>query len=294
MIKEITITRLSTGEAVTMTYGDRRGYWLNDVDWGQVQGTHNSYTFLNQIGASIVNTSIGMRDITIEGFIVARESDITARCDFLNTFISPNEDYSLTYGAFKIGFRPDASIAWSRTYTENNDRGRKFLIQGTCPFPLFQPVADTEESFSSVSGLLTFPTAFGSATPMAYGLTAASYNITVNNAGGFETGVRVVAAFTASVTNPKVYNSSTAKYIGVNYTFSAGDVLEISTMPGDKYIKLISGTGESSLMGYRDPGMSWWALQPGDNVLLMTCDDVTELGGMSVLVYFTPLYQEVE
>lgn len=294
MIKEIKITRQSTGEEITMVYGDKRGYYLNDVDWGQVEGTHNSYSYLNQIGASIVNTAIGMRDITISGFVVARESDITSRCEYLNTFISPNEDYILTYGGFKIHFRPDASIAWSRSYAENCEKGRKFLIQGTCPFPLFQAVTDTEDAFSVTTGLLHFPSNFGSVTPMAYGITAASYNIAINNTGGFPTGVRVTVAFTSAVANPKVYNLTTGKFIGVDYTFQAGDVLEINTQPGEKYIKLISGSSESSLMRYRNVSMSWWVLEPGVNNLQMTCDDVTELGGMAVVIYYTPLYQEVE
>lgn len=292
MIQEITITSQTGRGSITMTYGDRRGYWLDDVDWGQAEGSHNTYSYLNQIGANIVNTSIGTRSISITGYVVEKDATITSRCDALNVYFSPAEDYWLTYGDYKIAFRPDSSITWSRTYTENNTKLRKFLIQGTCPYPLFQEVEDTEEQFSEVTSLFYFPNDLGSGDDVIYGLSASSYTITVDNTGGFETGVTIEIEFSAEVTNPKVYCGDS--YVGVDYTFASGDVLEICTIPGQKHITLTNTDGDTNLMKYRNVGMSWWLLDPGENELTMTCDDVSELGGMTVSVYFTPLYQEVE
>lgn len=292
MIKEITITSQTGRGSITMTYGDRRGYWLDDVDWGQAEGSHNTYSYLNQIGANIVNTSIGTRSISITGYVVERDATITSRCEALNTYFSPAEDYWLIYDNYKIAFRPDASITWSRTYTENNRKLRKFLIQGTCPYPLFQEVEDTEEPFNVVTGTFHFPNDLGSGESLVYGVSASSYTITVDNTGGFEAGVTIVIEFSAEVTNPKIYNGE--KLVGVDYTFESGEVLEICTIPGQKHITLTTGGDETNLMKYRNIGMSWWLLSPGENELTLTCDDVSELGGMSVSVYFAPLYQEVE
>lgn len=294
MIQQITLTSVTGRGSITMTYGDRRTYWLDDVDWGQVEGSHSTYNYLNQIGESIVSTTIRSRPIQITGFVVEYDNTLQDRCDHLNTYISPSEDYWIEYGDYKIKFRPDASITWSRTYPENSLKGRKFLIQGTAPFPLFQGSENTIQEFSSVYGLFHFPHDFGSSESFSYGMSTISSNITVQNTGGFETGIIAEISFSAELSNPIITNITTGKYLKVNYTFQSGDTLMISTMPGEKYMRLYRGEDEINVIKYRDVGMSWWTLQSGDNKLSLTCSDITELGGMAAQIYYTPLYQEVE
>ena len=294
MIKAITITSQTGRGSIEMVYGDRRAYWLDDVDWEQLKGSHSTYSYYNQVGESIVSTAIGSRAISITGFVCEYSDSLQDRCDFLNTYFSPLEDYWLEFGDYKIAFRPDASITWSRTHRENNRKGRKFLIQGTASNPLFQSANATAETFFETQKAFVFPSAFGSAEPLIYGIMADNTETVISLTGGFETGVTVEISFSSAVTNPKVYNLTVGKYIVVDYSFEAGDVLEICTVPGDKHITLNSGGTITNLMRYRNVGTSWWMLQPGDNTLSLGCDDETELGGMNASIYYTTLFQEVE
>lgn len=295
MIKEITITSLSGRGSLFLKSKEYFGYWLGPVDWGQVQGRHQTYNYLNQIGESIVSTTVGTRSLSITGWVVDGAGKIQDRCDFLNSFISPVEDYELGYNGKKIQFRPDISVVYSPEYSKNNEKVRRFLIQGTCPYPLFSDSEDTEVAFDQTGKMFRFPTDWGQSEPLVFAVVGKAYNMAVNNKGGFSTGVIVKVRFSGEVKNPKFWNMTTGKLIGVNRTFSRGEQLEISTVPGSKRMTLWTEDGKSvDLIKYRDYQTSWIQLQPGENLIAVDCADLDQRASMEVTLYYTPLYLEVE
>lgn len=188
MIEEITITSLSGRGSLFLKNKEYFGYWLGPVDWGQVQGRHLTYSYLNQIGESIVSTTVGIRPLSITGWVADGAGKIQERCNFLNSFINPMEDYTLEYNGKKIQFRPDISVAYSREYLKNNEKVRQFLIQGTCPFPLFSDSKETEVAFDATGKMFRFPTDWGQSEPLVFAVVGKAYNMTVNNKGGFSIG----------------------------------------------------------------------------------------------------------
>lgn len=296
MIDEITITSLSGRGSVFMRTKDYSSYWLGPVDWGQVSGTHNTYRYYNQVGANIVSTTIGTRPLSITGWVVdAGAGDLRERCDFLNTFISPVENYELEYKDRKIQFRPDSSVIYSREYMKNNEKVRRFLIQATCSFPLFSDVSDTEVPFESNSRMFRFPTKFGRENPLVFSVVGSSYNVSVENRGGFSAGFIVRIKFSGGVYGPYIANLDTGDSIGVNHTFSNGDQLEICTIPGEKHITLRkSDGGEENLLKQRAVNTVWFQLSPGINHISVGCQDNAQRSNMSVTLYYSTLYLEVE
>lgn len=295
MIDEITITSLSGRGTLFLKNREYFGYWLGPVDWGQVSGQHNTYAYYNQVGESIVSTTVGTRPLSITGWVLDGEGQIQSRCDYLNAFISPVEDYELEYKGKKIGFRPDISIAYSREYMKNNEKVRRFLIQGTCPYPLFTDSEDTEVPFDQTGKMLRFPTDWGQEKPLTFAVIGKAYSITVTNKGGFSTGFVVRIRFSGEVQNPKIRNMTTGKFIGVNRTFERGEQLEMSTTPGHKLMTLWTAGGEKTdLIKYRDYQTSWIQLQPGANLIAVDCADLDQRANMDVTLYYTPLYLEVE
>lgn len=296
MIEEIKITSLTGRGTVSMKSREYWSYWLGPVDWGQVQGQHQTYNYYRQVGKKIVDTIVGTRALSITGWVVDGEGKIQDRCDFLNAFISPVEDYELEYKDKKIQFRPDISVAYSREYIKNNEKVRRFLIQGTCPFPLFTDRSDTEVPFQSTGNRFRFPTNFGQLEPLVFAVTGQAYSIHIFNRGGFSTGFIVRIRFSGEVENPKIRNMTTGKLVGVNRTFTRGEQLEISTVPGSKHMTLWTADGEKiNLIKYRDVQTSFdTQLQPGDNLLAIDCADLDQRASMDVTLYYTPLYLEVE
>lgn len=296
MIREITITSLSGRGSLFLKTREYWGYWLGDVNWGQVQGQHQTYKYLNQVGEKIVSTSVNTRPLSIAGWVVDGNGQIQDRCDFLNSFVSPVEDYQLEYNGKKIQFRPDTSVAYSREYLKNNEKVRRFLIQGTCPFPLFSDKEDTEVSFDQTGKMFRFPTDWGQTKPIVFAVIGKAYNTTVNNKGGFTNGFIAKIRFSGPVDNPKVWNMTTGKFVGVTRTFSRGELLEISTIPGSKHITLWTESGERvDMIKNRDCRSSFdTQLQPGTNLIAVDCDDLGQRNNMEITLYYTPLYLEVE
>lgn len=296
MINEINITSLNGRGSIAMRANDYEGYWLGPVDWGQVQGQHNTYSYYNQIGESIVSTTLLSRPISITGWVVDGWKDtLQDRCDALNVFLSPAEDYTLEYKNRKIQFRPDYSVKYSREYKKNNKLIRQFLIQGTAPYPLFTGLTDTMVTFDFSGKLFRFPTNFGQVTPLVFATISKTYSAEAYNAGGFQTGIVVNIKFSGTVVNPRIKNLTTGKFIGVNRTFSDGERLELSTVIGNKHITLKTADGATeNLIKYRDYQTTWIQLEPGGNLLALDCDDLDQRNNMDVIVQFTPLFLEVE
>lgn len=296
MIDEITITNLSGRGSLFLKNREYFGYWLGPVDWGQVQGQHQHYSYYNQVGESIVSTTVGSRSLSITGWVLDGNGKIQERCDYLNTFISPMEDYTLEYKGKKIQFRPDISIAYSREYVKNNEKVRRFLIQGTCPYPLFTDSEDTEVPFQETGKMFHFPTDWGQSDKLVFAVVGSSFSVRVTNKGGFPSGFIIRVKFSGVVENPQIHNLTTGKMIGVNRTFASGEQLEISTMPGDKHITLWGADGkQTNLIKSRDYRSSFdTQLQPGDNLIAVDCADDDQRAAMEVTLYYTPLYLEVE
>lgn len=296
MINEITITSLSGRGSVNMKSRDFSGYWLGTVDWGQVQSQHQTYKYYNQVGSSIVETSIQERPLSITGWVVdAKGSTLQERCDFLNTFISPVEDYELWYNGKKIQFRPDSSISYSKEYIKNNEKVRRFLIQATCPFPLFQDLSDTEVKFEESGNRFRFPTDFGRKAPLVFAVVNKAYSLTIKNSGGFASGVIINIKFIGNVANPRIYNLTTSEYVGLTRSFVRGEQLEISTISGTKHMYLWTVDGEKfDIIKDRDFRSAWIQLRPGDNLISVDCDNIDQRNNMEVTLYYNPLYLEVE
>ena len=292
MIEEIKITSLSGRGTIFMKSREYFGYWLGPVDWGQVQGQHQTYSYYNQVGESIVSTTVGTRPLSITGWVVDGNGEIQERCDRLNAFISPVEDYVLEYKGKKIRFRPDISVAYSREYIKNNEKVRRFLIQGTCPYPLFTDQEDTEVPFDKAEKMFHFPTDWGQSTALVFAVIGKAYNISVNNKGGFPTGFIVRVKFSGEVQNPRILNMTTGKFVGVTRSFARGEQLEISTVPGSKHIILWDENGaKTDLIKYRDYRSSFdTQLQPGANLIAIDCADLDQRASMDVTLYYTPLY----
>lgn len=224
------------------------------------------------------------------------DGQIQDRCDYLNAFISPVEDYELEYKRKKIRFRPDISVAYSREYIKNNEKVRRFLIQGTCPFPLFSDREDTEVPFDQTGKMFRFPTDWGQEKPLVFAVIGKAYSVTVNNRGGFPNGFVARIRFSGEVQNPKIWNMTTGKFIGVNQTFTRGEQLELCTVPGNKHMTLWTADGEKvDLIKYRDYRSTFdTQLQPGANLIAIECEDLDQRASMDVTLYYTPLYLEVE
>ena len=213
---------------------------LESVDWGVVEARHNMTQYVNLIGAEITSTALQTRDITIVGWIVAgTQALMTQRKNFLNKFIHPQQPLKLVYGDYAIVMKPDKTVRYDTDNQKNNEILCRFLIQGTCSKPLFElknPEVITESMPKPVP---LFPMAIPQDTGIIFGYTPAIDLENLFNAGDMDSGFRVkFTAFAGDVQNPKLINTGTGEYIEVIYNMLRYDVIEVSTVTGDKYARV--------------------------------------------------------
>ena len=129
MVERIVLKRAKNLEELVLDMVSTPDYILKSVDWGTIKGTHHSYKYVNQVGESVTNTSLGTREVVIEGWIVAAsESHMTLLKRKLNAFINPQETLIMFYSKYQINFIPDETVKYSASVAENNEIFCKFQI----------------------------------------------------------------------------------------------------------------------------------------------------------------------
>lgn len=297
MVERIVLRRVKNLNELTLDMVSTPDFILKSVDWGVVKGTHHSYKYINQIGVTVMNTSLGTRDITIEGWIVAQsESNMTYLKDVLNKFINPQEEIDLLYDAYVIRFKPDESVKYSVAFADNNDVFSKFQIKGTAANPMFSEIAEHKLPFAITTPMFHFPLILSTSLPdkgVIFGKRTASLISNVHNQGSVSVGMRIVFKANGTLVNPSLTNVTTLEEFKINKTMVADEEIEINTSIGKKSVKGRIGYGEqTNYYMYKDIDSTWLQLEIGDNIFRYNADD--GLDNLDVFVYFTNQYLEVQ
>lgn len=297
MVERIVLRRVKNLDELTLDMVSTPDFILKSVDWGVVKGTHHSYKYVNQIGVTVMNTSLGTRDITIEGWIVAQsESNMTYLKKVLNTFINPQEEIDLIYDTYVIRFKPDESVKYSITMAENNDAFAKFQIKGTASNPMFSEVAEHKSLFATTTPVFHFPLILSPSLPdkgVIFGKRTASLVANAYNEGSVSIGMRIVFKANGTLVNPSLINVNTLEEFKINKTLSADEEIEINTNIGKKSVKGRIGNGSFiNYYMYKDIDSSWLQLEVGDNLFRYNAEE--GIDNLEVFVYFNNQFLEVQ
>lgn len=297
MVERIILRRIRNQEELVMDMVSTPDYILKSVDWGAVKGTHHSYKYVNQVGETVANTSLGTRPIKIEGWIVAEnESHMTLLKRKLNSFVNPQEAVTMFYSDYKINFVPDESVKYSISAAENNEIFCKFQIDGTAPNPLFSDDFETKSAFVETMPSFHFPLVLATSLPdkgVIFGKRTASLIVNVNNKGSVSVGMKIVFKANGTVTNPSLINVNTQEEFIINKTLVASEEVEITTIIGEKSIKGKIGNNDfTNYFMYKTIDSSWLQLDVGNNLFRYNAEDGIE--NLDVFVYFYNQYLEVQ
>jgi len=297
MVERIILRRVKNQEELVLDMVSTPDYILKSVDWGTIKGTHHSYKYVNQIGKSVANTSLGMRDITIEGWIVAaNEGHMTLLKRKLNSFINPQETITLFYGDYKINFVPDETVKYSASTAENNEIFCKFQIYGTAPNPLFSDGFETMSAFVMTAPSFHFPLILSQSLPdkgAVFGKRTASLIANLVNEGSVAVGMKIVFKANGTVVNPSLININTQEDFTINKTLVNGEEIEIITSIGEKSVKgRIDNNDFVNYFMYKNIDSSWLQLEVGDNLFRYNAESGVD--NLDVFVYFYNQYLEVQ
>lgn len=297
MVENIILRKNKNSEELALDMVSTPDYILKAVDWGSVKGTHHSYKYVNQVGVSITNTSLETRDILIEGWIVANnESKMTSLKKRLNSFVNPQEYFTLIYNDYSIEIIPDESVKYSATMAENNEVICKFQISATCPNPLFSDKSETRTAFVQTEPTFHFPLILSADLPdggIVFGKRSESLIVSVINEGAVSVGMKIIFKANGTVTNPSLINVSTQEKFTINKTLIAGEEIEVNTNIGEKRVRgKVEGQDYTNYFMYKDIDSPWLQLEIGNNLFRYNADE--GIDNLDVFVYFKNRYLEVQ
>ena len=250
------------GESITIGYSPP--FWLIDKDgFSNVNNEINSSKSIYQDGETENSSTLSSRYITVQGeYLVTNIQE--GRNKLIRVF-NPKLKGILTYneGTFSktIECRPESSPF----ITKLQGATFSFIINLYCPNPYWRDISISDEEMVTWTGGMTFPLSL----PTEFAM-AGERIINIINNGDVATPITLEISGTA--TNPKITNTLTGEYIKVNRTLVDGDTLIITTEFANKRVE----QNGINVFNYIDLNSTFFSLNPGDNVIELTTDDIND------------------
>jgi hypothetical protein len=249
-----------------------------------VRQTVNTFKAPDQDGAFFISSAMDMRNITLEGTLVASTVDeaYALRQRFLRVF-TPKQHGLLVYRNRQIG----CVVEEAGFSASSRERAPNFFISLICPSPFFEAMTEIREELAMWSPLLSFPLEIPSGGLM-FALRQPSQIITVDNVGDVACGCHIVFLALGGVSKPELMNLDSGEALRLNTTMTAGEELHVHTHFAGKRVTRLVGQEESNAFSLLDTSSVFLQLAPGRNLLRYNAEANLDL--LEVSIYYRPMY----
>lgn len=272
-------------DGVTVTLRQGKPLFLTKLDGvGQVRQTINTFHAPEQDGAFYISATLDMRNITVEGTILAGsvEESFDYRRQLLRVF-TPKLRGTLAYRQRQIS----CIVEEAAFSTGSVARAPAFFISLLCPSPFFEALGEIRAELASWEPNFSFPLEI-IVPGTELGIRQPSQIITIDNIGDVSCGCEVVFRAIGSVENPELLNLDTGEYLRVNAAMSAGQEFHIYTHFAGKRVVSIVGTTQTNAFHLLDTGSTFLQLAAGRNTLRY--DAALNMDLLEVSVYYRPQF----
>ena len=269
----------------SITLKQSRPYFLTKIDGtGNVRQTINTFKAPEQDGAFYISSTLDMRNITLEGAVVADTPDeaYTRRQRFLQIF-SPKLRGTLLYRGRQIS----CVVEEAGFSISSRQRIPNFFVSLLCPSPFFETPDEVRQELASWIPLLAFELEIQEG-GMEFGMRQPSQIITVDNIGDVPCGCQIVFKALGTVTNPELMNVDTGEVLRLNTTMAAGEELRVYTHFAGKRVVRITGQTHSNAFSQLDTDSTFLQLDTGRNTLRYSAAENLDL--LEVSIYYRPLF----
>lgn len=310
MVTRVEVTNTNTNEGITLDY-DNSTYLINDesINWGTASVTHNSYEFPNQVGKQILSTNIDGRDISITGYIIPDDFDyygltlqeiwyksvqsIELKKMLLARIFNPLDVIRLKMGEYYIEGKPNLSISFGNTYSQNNEVMCEFYVPIFCNEPMFKYDGIIVTTLSGITPKFHFPLIFktkgGKEEGIIFGIRVGYRVIEADNVGSIEIGADFILEALGEVINPEIINTETGESFKIKKKMEYGEKIRVTTSEGHKKVIGIINKEEKNYFKYWTMGNKYLKLKPGKNLFTFSADDET-WNLLDVKIEFKPEY----
>lgn len=235
---------------------------------------------LNPPSANIITSNISMNDGTRFNSATVNQRNIVIHLqltyDVENTRIMLYRYFRIKQYC-KIFYKNGSRDVYCEGYVETfeNDRfvvNNQVDISIICPSPWFKAIDDVVADMSQILAMFEFPFAIEEE-GKEFSVLDRNVLTVITNGGDVDTGFIMQLMATGNVKNPKIYNADTLGMIGLTFNMVAGDMIEISTVKGDKYVRLIRGGQSSNIINSLNKNPDWFQIQPGESNFVYDCDE---------------------
>jgi len=282
MIKKIKVTN-HLGESITFEIRspEKSGFLVNKIDGlGPPKADINAMELATTDGALFNSARARSRNIVLDlGF-------------YPNPTIEHTRHNSYKYFPIKqrilIEVESDLRISETYGYVEtndpnifNNDEGT--IISLICPDSFLYSKIQAVTIFSTIESLFEFPFSNESLTLplLLMGEIIIDTQGNIVYTGDAPIGVTIYVNFLGSVTGLHISNDATQEILEINDTrlaaivgsgFTSGDLLTISTVRGNKYVRLQRAGIIYNVFNALEPNSDWFELEKGNNIFIYTAD----------------------
>jgi hypothetical protein len=273
----------AAGERVT--FRQRRPFFLTKVDGtGTTHQTVNTFQAPEQDGAFYISSTLGMRNITLEGTVMANTVDeaYEQRKHFLRIF-TPKLQGTL----FMHNWRINCVVEEAGFSPSSRERLPNFFVSLLCPSPFFEALEEVREELAMWTSLFHFELEIPES-GIEFGVRQPSQIITVDNTGDVPCGCQIVFKALGTVTNPELMNVDTGEYVRLNTTMDGGEELRVYTHFAGKRVVRVTGQTESNAFSLLDTGSTFLQLDAGRNTLRYSAAVNMDL--LEVSIYYRPRF----
>jgi hypothetical protein len=274
----------SAGAAVTLK--QLKPFFLTKLDGvGRIRQSINTFQAPEQDGAFYISSTVDMRNITIEGQILADTVDISyEHRRYLLQIFTPKQRGTLVFRNRQI-----ACIVEEAGFSQGNiARAPAFFISLLCPSPFFEALETIREELVSWQGNFSFPLEIVYPPGIELGVRQPSQIITIENIGDVPCGCEIVFHALGSLSTPELSNVVTGEFIRINANMTAGEEYRIYTHFAGKKVTRIMGTAQSNAFSLLDVGSAFLQLAAGTNTLRYDAADNMDL--LDVSIFYRPQF----
>lgn len=235
-------------------------------------GAENYYSESTKDGSTRTGTKLSNRNLEIE-FQIRKTSDwndylIEEQKSKIFKVFNPKQNPVRLDITTKSGKQYYLSANVDSTPAFSNEKPAYIgcLIQFSCDDPYIYEADEQKVDIALWVGAFEFPLEIPADTGIEMGYRSPSLIVNVTNDGQTETGMLIRFKALGTLTNPSLINVNTQEFIKLNTTMEAGDVIEVSTYPGNKYVKLTRNGITSDALNTLKLTSTFLQLEVGDNL----------------------------
>lgn len=288
-LKQLTITN-SAGDSVTF---DNTYKLHEEIDFSNLKAAV-TYAETTTDGASYQKTTLDVRDIDVP-FYLDKISDSPLwyeekRNEIFRVFNPKRNPFRIDFttmagNEYYITANLERTPTFFTGYDNNNEGWQICLLQFTAGDPYIYRKDEVTFEIGEWINAFEFPLVIPEE-GMEFGYRQESLFGTIDNTGQEETGMLIRFIATGTVINPSLIKVNSGDYFKLNHTLENGDIVEISTFRGNKFIFLIKGNERTNIFHKRAPLCKFIQLDVGDNLVRYDAEEGLE--HLTVNVKFTP------